>query len=85
MQDTMDPSTAEGGYTEGRPRSEALEIALSVAFQVAKEHAQWRNPEPKPQVAAHLSPAAECVDGAESARVADAGPGVFAGRRVTEC
>ena len=67
MGDTMDTSTAVAGYTEKRPRSGALEIALAVDLEVAKDNAQWWNPEPKPQVEEHRSSAVEGADGAVSA------------------
>ena len=48
-----------------------LEIALVVDTSVVKEHAQWRNPDLKPQVEALQSSVVEGVDGAASSWAAD--------------
>ena len=67
----MEMETAVGEDNEKRPRSEDLEISQSVDLGVEKERAQLRHPELKPQVEAHQSPAANGVDSAASAWVAD--------------
>ena len=56
---------------EKRPHNEAMELALAVDSKVAKEHARWWHPGLNPKVGGHLSPVAEGVDGAISARVAE--------------
>ena len=71
MGDAMDTGAAVGGNFEKRPRGGTLEISRAVDLGVVKEHAQWWNPELKPQVEAHNSSAAEGVDGAASEWVAD--------------
>ena len=67
MGDTMDTGEAADGNIEERQRGEALEIALAVALEVAKEHAQWWKPELEPQVDAHHPSGVEGVDSAASA------------------
>ena len=66
MGDTMDAGTAVGGNTGNRPRSDALGVALAVDLKVVKEHAQWWNPELRPQVDAHHSSGADGANGALS-------------------
>ena len=66
---TMEMGTEVGGDNEKRPRNTDLAIALEVDMEVVKEHAQWWNPELKPQVEAQQSSVAEGVGGAVSARV----------------
>ena len=65
--DTVDAGTVVGGNTEKRPRRDALEIALAPDMEVVKEHAQWWNPELRPQVESHPISVMEGVDGAASA------------------
>ena len=60
----MDTGDATSGNLETRPRGAAREMALAAYLEVAKEHAQWWNPELKPQVDANRSSAVEGVDGA---------------------
>ena len=71
MEVSMDTGLAGDETAEKRPRSGAMEIALAVDWEVAKEHAPWWHPEPKPKVEAHQSSVAEGVGGAIPARVAD--------------
>ena len=65
--DTMDAAIVVGGNTEKRPRRDALEITLATDLEVVEEHAQWWNPELRPQVESHPSSVMEGVDGAASA------------------
>ena len=58
----MENGPGMDGNIEGRPRSAALDIALSVDLEVEKEHDHWRNPEVKPQVGAHQSSVVAGVD-----------------------
>ena len=67
----MEPRTAAYGNTEKRQSSKTLQIALAVELEVVKEHAQWRDPELKPEVDARQSSVVEGVDGAVSAWVED--------------
>ena len=53
--ETMGIGTAAYGNPGKRPHSVAREIALAVDLEVVKEHAQWRNPELRSQVAANQS------------------------------
>ena len=71
MVDTMGTGETLDGCIAQRPRSEALEIAVSADLEVVKQQARWWNASPKPQVEAHQSSVAEGVGGAASARVAD--------------
>ena len=59
------------GKNAKRPRGDALAAALVEDRRVVQEHAQWWSPPTKPQVGAVHSSAAEGVDGAVSAWVAD--------------
>ena len=59
------------GRQDRRFRGDALRVASVADLQVVKEHAQWRNPELKPQVDATQSSVVEGVDGAVSAWVAE--------------
>ena len=67
----LDTGKAPDGTFGERPRREAREMTSATDLEVAKEHVKRRNPELKPQVAAHHSSAAEGVDGAASAWAAD--------------
>ena len=63
--------TEVAGNNEKRPGSAALEIALAVGLEVAKEHAQWWDPDLNPQDEAHQSSVVESADGAAQAWFAD--------------
>ena len=80
--DAMDTGYVTSGNLEKRPRRPDIEMALAAYLEVAKGHAQWRNPEPKPQVDADRSSVAEGADGAMSERVAGGSKRVF-GRKLS--
>ena len=71
MGENAETGLAADGHTGQRPRSEDLEIALSVHLEVEREHAPWWNPGLKSDNDPRQSPAVGCVDGGVSVWVAN--------------